>query len=165
MDETTKMTTRFQQTTKTQTRRTTRHTPTSFLALSPSSRPLMMVNIFSNNPPLMNSSFLGSRGPLLHILALLLKEKRLTFYFLNQRQLRIDMNWRVAWICNNTCLRSPRCPTQSFQWWFLQRRWGRPAEEEGVYHVACFEIRVQWLLLWGSWYSGDTMCLSLARVK
>ena len=157
MDETTKMTTRFQQTTKTQTRRTTRHTPTSFLALSPSSRPLMIVNIFSNNPPLMNSSFLGSRGPLLHILALLLKKKRLTFYFLNQRQLRIDMNWRVAWICNNTCLRSPRCPTQSFQWWFLQRRWGRPAEEEGVYHVACFEIRVQWILLWGSCYPGDTM--------
>ena len=157
MDETTKMTTRFQQTTKTQTRRTTRHTPTSFLALSPSSRPLMIVKIFSIKPPLMKSSFLGSRGPLLHDIALLLKEKRLTFYFLNQRQLRIDMNWRVAWICNNTCLRSPRCPTQSFQWWFLQRRWGRPAEEEGVYHVACFEIRVQWLSLWGSCYSGDTM--------
>ena len=56
----------------------------------------MMVKIFSINPPLTDESLLGSRGPLLHDLALLLKEKGSLSNFLNKRQIEIDMKWRLA---------------------------------------------------------------------
>ena len=72
-------------------------TLTSLLSLSSSSRPPATVKTPSTLEPARGASLLGSLGPLLHEVALLLNKKvYLYIFFLYLQTFRIDVKWRLS---------------------------------------------------------------------